>query len=858
MPKSTTMSPSAIALLLWLTFCSTSNHVAAASSVNDTATSASSNGENSDASLSLYTAHDDASWAIVSTHLSSQLSSDKQSIYDNFIRECVEGSGEACRRHDMQRLDQNLRQPPAMLNYTTTGFKKIRAPPQLYALLKEFWDANREHAVNEWDEPTSFHNAWKVPTKMLHLENTKLQGGGKNLSAAVWDSARDVLEEWTGQKLAGSSVYGIRVYYNQSVLTPHVDRLPLVSSAIINVDQDVDEPWYLEVYGHDGKATNVSMAPGDMVLYESHSVIHGRPFPLNGKYYANVFCHFEVMGDLESAEELPTKSKLPPYVIEGSDWGKTHVKQFPQGWTLFSDLERLALQGDTYTLRVVAQKEPERVKKQLCKIVRLAIEHKHMDILKLLFEEMEMDANVLCTRRSNRPGTPLDLAEDLINDNGHDHAIAEFLFEKGAETAGALRARGVLDYYTAEDDASWAIVSDKLSRKLGAKQAMYDEFMRECDTDDSTECKDHDWYRRFQNRIQPSGMINYTSTGFAKIRAPQNLYSLIKDFWDKNRDNSEEEWDEATSFHNLWQVPTSMVQLDNPELEGGGMNLSAAIWDAGREILEEWTGQKLSGSSVYGIRIYHNQSILTPHVDRNPLICSAIINVDQDVDEPWYLEVYGHDGKATNVSMSPGDMVLYESHSVIHGRPFPMNGKFYANIFMHFEVMGDVSGDKLPESGDLPPYIVRGSGWEDQYRSEFPRGWRLFSDLVGLARRGDWYTLRVVAEKDIDRIDDAICPIIKAAVEDRQMLFIAFLFEDLDYDINMVCYNEEDDDEYSPLDFVFENPNYDDDDPIANYLIMNGAMRLDDLIEGGFLDDDGDDDDDDEGGNDAGEAREEL
>jgi hypothetical protein len=28
------------------------------------------------------------------------------------------------------------------------------------------------------------------------------------------------------------------------------------------------------------------------------------------------------------------------------------------------------------------------------------------------------------------------------------------------------------------------------------------------------------------------------------------------------------------------------------------------------------------------------------------------------VDEPWPLEVYGHDGKAVNVTMEPGDMVL--------------------------------------------------------------------------------------------------------------------------------------------------------------------------------------------------------
>lgn len=58
-------------------------------------------------------------------------------------------------------------------------------------------------------------------------------------------------------------------------LSLDTDRLPLVSSAIINVAQDVDEPWPLEVIGHDGKAYNVTMLPGDLVLYESHSIIHG-------------------------------------------------------------------------------------------------------------------------------------------------------------------------------------------------------------------------------------------------------------------------------------------------------------------------------------------------------------------------------------------------------------------------------------------------------------------------------------------------------------------------------------------------------------------------------------------------------
>lgn len=58
-----------------------------------------------------------------------------------------------------------------------------------------------------------------------------------------------------------------------------------MSSCIIQVAQDLDEPWPVEVIAHDGTAHNISMLPGDMVLYESHSVLHGRPFPLVGRHY---------------------------------------------------------------------------------------------------------------------------------------------------------------------------------------------------------------------------------------------------------------------------------------------------------------------------------------------------------------------------------------------------------------------------------------------------------------------------------------------------------------------------------------------------------------------------------------------
>lgn len=144
-------------------------------------------------------------------------------------------------------------------------------------MISDFWEANNDkESDEEWGFGNSFVNYWDNPSKMISVSNTKLEGGGRNLHDSIWNVTSDLISEWTGQKLQGSSVYGIRVYKEGAMLAPHVDRLPLISSAIINVAQDLDEEWPLEVYGHDGVARNVTMKPGDMVLYESHSVIHGK------------------------------------------------------------------------------------------------------------------------------------------------------------------------------------------------------------------------------------------------------------------------------------------------------------------------------------------------------------------------------------------------------------------------------------------------------------------------------------------------------------------------------------------------------------------------------------------------------
>ena len=56
------------------------------------------------------------------------------------------------------------------------------------------------------------------------------------------------------------------------------------------------------------------------------------------------------------------------------------------------------------------------------------------------------------------------------------------------------------------------------------------------------------------------------------------------------------------------------------------------------------------------------------------------------MNEPWPVEMISHDGRAYNITMNPGDMVLYESHSVLHGRPYPLSGKFYVRTLIIFNL----------------------------------------------------------------------------------------------------------------------------------------------------------------------------
>lgn len=176
---------------------------------------------------------------------------DRQATYVKHVDDCRKHYGvkaNMCDVYEYDRILMNQRQPQSMQNYTEVGFKKMRAPDSILELVASFWEKNKLNQVKErWPDGNTYTNSWEAKTYMVSVDDTRLRGSGSQLKRTLWDATQDIIEDWTNEDLEPTSLYGIRVYTNNSILLPHVDRLPLVSSAMVCVAKDVDEDWPVEI-----------------------------------------------------------------------------------------------------------------------------------------------------------------------------------------------------------------------------------------------------------------------------------------------------------------------------------------------------------------------------------------------------------------------------------------------------------------------------------------------------------------------------------------------------------------------------------------------------------------------------------
>ena len=172
-------------------------------------------------------------------------------------------------RRKLQLLDihlQNWAQPALVPAFTRLGFEKRQVPAELLQLLQS--SLQSDLAVREPCAPSGHINCREeselggAAVEIIPLRDKEVRRHlGRGLLRAV--------QEWSGLQLQLSTVYGPRRYRRDSRLALHVDRLSThVISVIINLQQQVDTPWLLDILDNAGRPHQLELQEGEMLLYE--------------------------------------------------------------------------------------------------------------------------------------------------------------------------------------------------------------------------------------------------------------------------------------------------------------------------------------------------------------------------------------------------------------------------------------------------------------------------------------------------------------------------------------------------------------------------------------------------------------
>ena len=187
---------------------------------------------------------------------------------------------------------QNWNQPALVIPFTSRGFQVRKLPENLYQYLLSI--VNMTSVSPEICLESGHINCNQMDSQpkveILPLNHTLM------IDSEVGEYLKQTAEHWSKVPLKFTSIYGVRKYRRGATLALHVDKLSThVVSAIINIGQEVDQgrDWTLDILDNSGRGHQVVLAQGQMLLYESARLPHGRPKPLHGDHYSNIFVHFK-------------------------------------------------------------------------------------------------------------------------------------------------------------------------------------------------------------------------------------------------------------------------------------------------------------------------------------------------------------------------------------------------------------------------------------------------------------------------------------------------------------------------------------------------------------------------------------
>jgi prolyl 4-hydroxylase len=110
------------------------------------------------------------------------------------------------------------------------------------------------------------------------------------------DSLHDIIEpyvrEWSSSEIIRTVGYGMRSYNRGARLNMHIDAIDSHGfGCVIHIDDKVDSPWPFVYLDNEGETYKIDIKRGQALIYHGHC-FHGRPEPLNGEYYRNMYLHW--------------------------------------------------------------------------------------------------------------------------------------------------------------------------------------------------------------------------------------------------------------------------------------------------------------------------------------------------------------------------------------------------------------------------------------------------------------------------------------------------------------------------------------------------------------------------------------
>ena len=183
-----------------------------------------------------------------------------------------------------------------------------------------------------------------------------------------------------------------------------------------------------------------------------------------------------------------------------------------------------------------------------------------------------------------------------------------------------------------------------------------------------------------------------TKKGYKVVKCPEDTWQIIKDAYSLLKNSkAEEKWDGIDNVITPGYNRTEIMSFDNLT------SIREIIHKQLKPLHEEFSGESLSPTMLYGIRSYNKGATLINHTDRlETHHVSSIIIVDKDLNcdckdtkgakNDWPLDFQDHSGKWHKIYAEIGDIILYESATCLHGRQEEFKGNWYRNFYVHYKL----------------------------------------------------------------------------------------------------------------------------------------------------------------------------